>query len=98
MFKSLFKLLEWFSTGGITSMMTHAGLSMIVFAGLDAMVSELLDTAVDGLNGLPSAALQLALLAGISEFFSIIGGAILTRIALMTAMNSVGLTYKGGDK
>lgn len=98
MFKALFKILENFAKGGINSWMIHAGLTVVVFSGLDILITEGLDYAVSALSGLPSAALQLALLAGIGQFFSIVGGALLTRVALVTAMNSVGLGYKGKPK
>ncbi len=95
MFKVLFKILENFAKGGINSWMIHSGLTVVVFSGLDILITEGLDYASNALNGLPSVALQLALLAGIGEFFAIIGGALLTRVALVTAMNGVGLSYKG---
>lgn len=95
MFKALFKILENFAKGGINSWMIHAGLTVVVFSGLDILITEGLDYAANAFSGLPSAALQLALLCGISEFFSIVGGALLTRVALVTAMNGVGLGYKG---
>lgn len=96
MFKALFKLLENFAKGGINSWLIHAGLTVVVFSGLDVLVTEGLDYASDALGGLPSDALKLALLAGVGDFFSIVGGALLTRVALVTAMNSVGLSYKKG--
>lgn len=95
MFKALFKLLENFSKGGINSWLVHSGLTVVVFSGLDILITEGLDYAAGAFAGLPSAAMQLALLSGVSEFFSIVGGALLTRVALVTAMNSVGLSYKG---
>lgn len=95
MFKALFKVLENFAKGGVNSWMIHAGLTAVVFSGIDILITEALDYAVYGLNLLPADILQLALLCGISEFFSIIGGALLTRVALVTATQSMGLSYKG---
>lgn len=91
MFAILFKLVEWFAKGGVAAFFIQAGLTVVAFAGLDILITEGLDYAVSALNGLPSAALQLALLSGISEFFAIVGGALLTRIALVTAMNGLSL-------
>lgn len=91
MFAMLFKLVEWFAKGGVAAFFIQAGLTVVAFSGLDVLITAALDYGVDSLNGLPSAALQLALLAGVSEFFSIVGGALLTRIALVTAMNGLGL-------
>jgi len=95
MLKALFKLLENFAKGGINSWMIHAGITAVVFSGLDILITEALDYAINGLDGLPADALQLALLCGISEFFSIIGSALLTRVALVMATQSMGLSYKG---
>lgn len=94
MFAMLFKLVEWFAKGGVAAFLIQAGLTVVAFAGLDILITEGLDYAVSALSGLPSAALQLALLSGISQFFAIVGGALLTRIALVTAMN--GLSLKKG--
>lgn len=91
MFAVLFKLVEWFAKGGVAAFFVHAGLTVVAFAGLDILITEGLDYAVSALNGLPAAAVQLALLSGISEFFAIVGGALLTRIALVTAMNGLSL-------
>ncbi len=91
MFGILFKIIEWFAKGGIPAFMIQAGLTVVVFTGLDVVVGGLLDSAVNAISGLPSAALQIALLGGAADFFNITGSAILTRIALVTATKSLGL-------
>jgi hypothetical protein len=95
LYKMFHKLLEWFATGGVASMMTHAGLALVVYSGMDLLILEFLDSAVSNINSVSGAVAQLALLCGIGEFISIIGSALLTKMALMTAISSVGLTYKG---
>lgn len=87
----MFEALEWFAKGGIPAFLSSAGLSMVVFAGLDLAVESAMESVLDELNGLPSDLLQLALLMGIGEAISIIGSAILTRVALLQASNVLGL-------
>jgi hypothetical protein len=87
----IIKVLQWFAKGGPAAFLIHAGLSVAVFSGLDIIAEGALEQAVSALNGLPSDALGLALLAGVDDFFSIIGSAILTKIALNTAMSSMSL-------
>jgi hypothetical protein len=87
----LVKIVDWFAKGGIATFFAHAGLAVIVFSGIDIFIDEALGYAINSLTGLPSAALQLALLAGVGSFFSIVGSALLTRVALVTAMNSMSI-------
>lgn len=87
----LFKLVEWFAKGGVPAFMIAAGLTVAVFTGLDILVKAALDQAVSHFEGLPSDVLALAQLAGAGQFFSIIGGAILTRVALVTATSALSL-------
>ena len=91
MFGILIKILEWFAKGGVSSFLVSAGLTVVVFSGMDILVSEGLNYAISALDGLPSAALSLALLSGVGDFFNIIGSALLTRVALVTATQSLSL-------
>jgi hypothetical protein len=91
MFAALFKLVEWFAKGGVTAWLIHAGLTVVVFSGLDILIGEGLSYAISAIGGLPSDVLNLALLAGVADFFNIVGAALLTRAALVTATQSLSL-------
>ena len=87
----LFEALQWFAKGGVPAFLTSAGMTMVVFAGLDIAVEAALDAAVDEMNGIPSEVLDLALVGGLGEFISILGSALMTRAALIAAQNVMGL-------
>lgn len=85
------KLLNWVAVGGIPAFMIHAGFSVAIFTGMEFMVNEALNYAVSQLNNIASVALQLALLSGVGTFFNIVGSALLTRMAISAAMQSIGI-------
>jgi len=87
----LFELLKWWGQGGIASMMTGAGLSLVVFAGLELTIMNFLEDAVSGINNLPADVVKVLLLVGGGEFLSLVGSAILTRVALNQAAAQFGL-------
>lgn len=91
MWAVLIRIVQWFAVGGIPAFLVHAGLTVTVFAGMEVLISNALNLAIDALGGLPSIALNLALLAGVGTFFNIIGSALLTRVALVTLTQSLSL-------
>jgi hypothetical protein len=96
MFNIVLRLLEWVAKGGIASFLVHAGISVVVFAGLDILITEALDLAIGHINSLPVDILNIALLAGLDNFFYIIGSAFLTKVAIDAAMRSMGLRMNNG--
>lgn len=90
----IYSALQWFSKGGIAQMLAGAGMSVIVSQGLDLMVSDSLAVAIGHINDLPPIALQFALMAGIGDALSIVGSAILTRVAMVAAGNIMGVAMK----
>jgi len=87
----LFEALQWFAKGGVPAFLTSAGMTMVVFAGLDIAVESALDQASSLIGGMTGDVVDLALLGGMGEAISIIGSALMTRAALMAAQNVMGL-------
>lgn len=58
------------------------GFSVVTIVGMDAVMTQLKAAVVTNLGAIPSAGLQLALLAGVGEALGIIFGAITTRLLL----------------
>lgn len=91
MWAIVIKIVQWFAVGGVPAFLVHAGLTVAVFSGLEILIGGALENAVSSFQGLPSAALNLALLAGVGTFFNIVGSALLTRVALVTMTQSLSL-------
>lgn len=87
----LYGVIAWAMGGAIARFLVGAGLSLVIFVGIEAGVTALLDMSVAAIAGLQADVLQLALLSGIGEAISIIGAAILSRVALAMAGNVAGL-------
>lgn len=87
----IYGALAWAAAGLIPMLLVGAGLSIVTFAVMQPLVTSLLEQGVSALNGLPQAAVQIALLAGLGESLSIVGSAILTRLAISTASNIAGI-------
>jgi hypothetical protein len=88
MFAVLIRILEVFAKGGVSAFLVNAGLTVVAFTGIELLVSSALDYVVDTFNNIATDLLQVILLAGFAESFSIIASAILTRVALTQAMNT----------
>lgn len=92
----LYSVLQHWTKGGLNGLLSGAGIGVVVLAGMATMVTELLDKATDMLGGLTGDILDIALLAGIDTGLSMIGSAMLTRVALNQASVSFGLLPKPG--
>lgn len=91
MWALLGKMLQWLAVGGIPAFMVHAGLSVAVFTGMELLINQGLGYVVSSFQNVATAALQIALLAGVGTFINIIGSALLTRVAISAAMKSMGI-------
>lgn len=87
----MFQAVEWFAKGGVPAFLASSGMTMVVFAGIDLAVQSAMDNIVATLNSVEGDLLQLVLLSGVGEAISLIGSAILTRVALLQASNVLGL-------
>lgn len=72
------------------TILTGAGVSLASYAAIATATTAALSGAVGFFNGLPSAVLQLVLLAGAAQALSIVGAALLTSAAISAA--SLGFT------
>lgn len=90
MLKSLFLLLKGLIGESFARVLSGAGLSMVSFAGITAVVTGALTLAVQYVNGISGAMLQIVLLLGTGHALSLIGAALLTR----AAMTSAGIGFK----
>lgn len=92
MLAALFKIVEWLAKGGVAAFFVQAGLTLTIFTGLELLLNEQLNTIAQHMGGMAGPALQLALLSGVGQFINIIGGALLTRAAILMATQSLGIT------
>lgn len=88
----LYGLVAWAMSGAVARLMVGAGLSLVVFSGLALGVEALLGQAATGFGGMPGDIVQIAKLSGVGVALSIIGSALLSRVALMTAANVLGVS------
>jgi hypothetical protein len=91
MMSFLFNLIAWASVGLIQRVLLGAGLTLIVYSGVSELAESLLNSVSSNFSQLPSAMFQLAMLSGIGESLSILGSAVLSRIAISMASNIAGL-------
>lgn len=87
----LFGLVTWAFSGALASILVGGGIALVVAVGLDTAVTAFLTAAAGAMGGMPSDVLQLSLLTGWADALSIIGGAFLSRVALVAAGQIIGV-------
>lgn len=87
----LFGVLTVWASSAIARLLIGGGITIVVASGIGATLGSLLDSATSELSALPSVAFNLIALAGFGDAVSIVGSAILTRAALITASNFMGV-------
>jgi len=87
----LYGALAWALTGLIPMILVGAGMSLVVYTFVEPMIEGLLNDSAAAIGGLPEIAAQLILLSGVGESMSILGSALLTRVAITMASNVAGL-------
>jgi len=87
----LYGVLAWATGSAVARMLAGAGLTVVVFAGVGTLVQSLLDDAATELGGLPGDILSIMYLGGVGIALSIVGSALLARVALVFAANVAGL-------
>lgn len=85
MLKRLYQLLENLLGGSIARMLTGAGLTLVSYAALSGVLLGALNAAAAAFGGFADALYQITMLSGIGHALSIIGAAMMTRIALNSA-------------
>jgi len=94
MLKRLYLLLENLLGSSVAKMLAGAGVSLVSYAALAGVVMGALNAAAAAVGGMPAALYQVAMMSGIGYAISIIGAAIMTRVAL----NSASLGFKKATK
>lgn len=83
--------ITWMMSGAIANLLVGGGITLVIATGLDLLITEFLDDAAAMMGGMPADILNLSLLFGWGEALSILGGALLTRVAIATAANVMGM-------
>jgi hypothetical protein len=94
MFKRIFDLLSKLLGNGAARVLSGAGLSLASYAALSAAVLAALNGVAGAFANVSADVANLVLLFGVGESISIIGAAMLTRVALQSA--ALGITRSGG--
>jgi len=85
----IYSVLGWAMSGLIPTMLVGAGLSLVTFTAMSPLIESMLNTAASSLYGLPLAAVQWTLLAGVGDALSIMGSAVLSRLTIVAASNAL---------
>ncbi len=91
MFQIIVNILQSFVKGGVQSFMVQAGLTAVSVGSISFIADNALSQVVSSFGALPEAVYQFALLTGFGSFLNIVGSALLTKIALNAASESLGL-------
>lgn len=87
-------LLAWASAGLLSRVLVGAGITLITSVTLVPYVTGMLGNLVGMMQGLSSDLLNILLLAGVGEGITIIGGALLFKVALNGANRIIGAAIK----
>lgn len=90
MLRSLFLFLKNLVGDFIAKSFVGAGLGIVSFAGLSALMLTALDAVKTYMGSLANAMLQMMLLLGVGEALTILGTAVMTRIAMQSAGITIG--------
>lgn len=91
MFNILMRVFSWAITFGLGSFLFKVGVALFVFVGLDLIITEALGVLQGYISGIPADILSILELMGFSTGLSIMASAMVTAVALKTAMNKVNL-------
>lgn len=94
MIPALYAALLWALTGLIPRLMVGAGLTFLTAAGISTLVNDALNSAAGGLSQLPASVFQVVAMSGVGSALSIVGSAILTRLAIVSATKIIGVAVK----
>lgn len=91
MWQLAMKVLSWAITFGLGSFLFKVGVSLFVFVGLDLLITGALDILQGYISGIPADLIQVLELMGFSTGISIMASAMVTAVALKTAINKVNM-------
>jgi hypothetical protein len=78
----------------IATALLGGGLALVSYGALSVLLTGALDSAADAFGGLPGDMLNILLLGGLGQILSILGSAMLTRLAITSA--SLGIRRRAG--
>lgn len=84
-------IVSWTLAGVISRVLLGAGLVLITSVSLVSFVNSMLNNFVSMISQAPAALLNILLLCGLGDSISIIGSAILFRVALLGAGRIIGI-------
>lgn len=91
MFTILMRVFSWAITFGLGSFLFRIGVGLFVFVGLDLLITAALDVLQGYISGIPADLIQILELMGFSTGLSIMASAMITAVALKTAINKVNM-------
>lgn len=82
---------SWAITFGLGSFLFKVGVALFVFVGLDLLIDGALSILQGYISGIPADLMQILELMGFSTGLSIMASAMITSVALKTAINKVNM-------
>jgi hypothetical protein len=82
----------WIIGSNIAKLFAGVGVAIVSQVFLTGYINDALSSIVGQTNGLPSDVLSVLKMLGFGQFISIIGSAFLTRVSIMQAAKTFGLT------
>lgn len=83
------RVFAWAITFGLGSFLFKVGVAFFVFVGLDLVITQALNVLQGYIAGIPADMLSILELMGFSTGLSIMASAMVTAVALKTAINKV---------
>lgn len=91
MWQLAMKAFSWAITFGLGSFLFRVGVAFSVFTGLRLLITGALDILQGYISGIPADMIQILELMGFSTGLSIMASAMVTAVALKTAINKVNM-------
>jgi len=87
----LITVLSWAMGSFAGALLVGGGFALVTATGLSILVNTYLVDWVAAISSGPAKVVQFALMIGVGEFVSIVGSAFLTRVAILSLSNVLGV-------
>lgn len=84
-------LVTWILSNFVAKLLLGAGLTFLTASLVSGYISDMLTTAAGYLGQVPADIVQFLAYAGVGDYLSLIGGALLTRASLEVASRVIGV-------
>lgn len=91
MYRIFDKLFMWAVTFGLGSFLFKIGVSFVVFIGLDLIITTALGVIQGYVSGIPADMMAILQLMGFTTGLTMLASAMVTAVALKTAINKVNM-------